>query len=104
MTRQQPTLLASALLALMVAAPATSAGPGATKGPGGNRPLVIPAGAFASDGDHAAAYWIPGEYISGGAGVTSSAGISPITGSAADPATEGTSRAGCGVSTAEAVA
>lgn len=70
MTTRKHAPSAFALVAFLVAAPVQSADLGALKAPGGSDPLVIPAGAFASDGDAALNYWITGEYISGGTGVT----------------------------------
>jgi hypothetical protein len=66
MTKQRKILLASIVLVAALAGTATA---GAPEGPGGNSPIVLPAGAFASDGDVPYGYYIPGQYISGGTNV-----------------------------------
>lgn len=70
MKNKRHILFASIVIATMMVAPAFAEGPLTPKGPGGTSPMVLSAAAFSSDGDQPAGYYTPGQFISGGAGVT----------------------------------
>jgi hypothetical protein len=69
MTTQRVRLFVSFVLSIFLAVTVTAVAPNSPDGPGATSPMVLPAGAFASDGDEAFGYYIPGEFISGGTNV-----------------------------------